>query len=72
MPIPSKEGLASAGRYAAFGVEFATIIVAGVLAGYYLDELLGTSPLMILLLSVGGMVGAVRRLLWSLKKHSSS
>ncbi len=68
----SKDGLASAGRYAAFGVEFAAIIIAGVLTGYYLDEFLGTSPLLILLLSVGGMIGAVRRLLWSLKKHSSS
>jgi F0F1-type ATP synthase assembly protein I len=70
MPMPSKEGLASAGRYAAFGMEFAAIVVGAVLAGYYLDEFLGTSPLMILLLTVGGMIGAVRRLLWSLKKHS--
>lgn len=54
----------------AFGLEFATIIVASVMLGYFLDERLGTSPLFILLLTTGGMIGALRRLLWSLKRNS--
>jgi F0F1-type ATP synthase assembly protein I len=42
-----------------------------VLAGYYIDEYLGTAPLFTLLLTLGGMGGAVYRLLWSLKRFSS-
>ena len=57
-------------RYLGFGMEFAATIVAAVAVGYYLDDYLGTSPWLMLLLTVGGMIGAVRRLLWSLKKHS--
>ena len=57
-------------RYVGFGMEFAAIIVAAVMLGYYADGYLGTSPWLMLLLTVGGMVGAVRRLLWSLKTHS--
>jgi F0F1-type ATP synthase assembly protein I len=65
-----RNALGSAARYMAFGLEFASVIVASVLLGYYLDRILGTSPLLILLLTVGGMIGAVRRLLWSLKRNS--
>jgi F0F1-type ATP synthase assembly protein I len=65
-----RDGLGSAARYMAFGLEFATIIVASVMLGYYLDQHLGTSPLFILLLTTGGMVGALRRLLWSLKRNT--
>ena len=67
-----RDGLVSAGRYMAFGVEFAGIIVAAVLVGYYADIHLGTSPLFTLVLSIGGMIGAVRRLLWSLRKQTNS
>jgi F0F1-type ATP synthase assembly protein I len=63
---------AAAMRYAAVGIEFAATVGAAVFAGYYLDEYLGTAPLFILLLTLGGMVGAFRRLLWSVKRHSSS
>lgn len=68
--MPDKDSLIAGARYAALGVEFAAIIVVAVIAGFHLDEYLGTSPLCMLLFTVGGMVGALRRLLWSLKKHS--
>jgi len=57
-------------RYMALGFEFAAIIVSAVVAGYYLDAYLASAPWLMLLLIVGGFVGAVRRLLWSLKKHN--
>lgn len=61
----------NAARYMGFGFEFAGIIIAGVVIGQYLDRWLGSAPLCTLILTLGAMVGAVRRLLWSLKKHSS-
>jgi len=64
--VPSTAGL----RYLGFGMEFAFTIVAAVMLGYYADDYLRTTPWLMLLFTVGGMVGAVRRLLWSLKKHS--
>lgn len=63
--------LLRAARYAGFGFEFAGIIVAGVLAGNYLDRWLGSEPLFTLGFALAAFVGAVRRLIWSLKKHSS-
>lgn len=63
--------MVKAGRYAALGFEFAGIVVAGVLAGYYIDQHIGTPPLFTLLLTLGGMGGALYRLLWSLKRSSS-
>jgi len=71
MARPERDALLAGTRYAALGIEFGGIIAAAVVAGYYLDTYLGTAPLMTLVLTVGGMVGALRRLLWSLKKHSS-
>jgi len=65
-----QNGLVNASRYAALGFEFAGIVVAGVLAGYWIDGRLGTAPLFTLLLTLGGMVGALYRLLWGLKKFS--
>jgi len=55
----------------ALGFEFAGTVVAGVLAGYYIDAHLGTPPLFTLLLTLGGMGGALYRLLWSLKRSNS-
>jgi F0F1-type ATP synthase assembly protein I len=46
-------------------------VVVGVLVGYYIDTHLGTAPLFTLLLTMGGMGGALFRLLWSLKRFSS-
>lgn len=72
MADPDKAEEIGALRYAAFGFEFGGTIAAAVVAGYYLDEYLGTAPWLMLLLIVGGMYGALRRLLWSLKKHSKA
>ena len=55
----------------ALGMEFGAIVVAGVLAGYYVDMWLGTPPLFTLLVTLGGMGGALYRLIWSLKPSSS-
>jgi F0F1-type ATP synthase assembly protein I len=59
-----------ASRFAALGVEFAGIVVTGVICGYYLDRYLHTAPLFTLLLTLGGMGGALYRLLWMLKRMS--
>ena len=63
--------LVAATRYAALGFEFAGIVVAGVIAGYYIDARLGSAPLFTLLLTLGGMGGAVYRLIWGLKRFNS-
>lgn len=57
-------------RYAALGVEFAAIIVAAVVVGYHVDSWLGTAPFLMLLFIAGGFTGALKRLLWSLKRDS--
>jgi len=64
-------GTIGAARYMGFGFEFAGTIVAGVVLGQYLDRWLGSAPLCTLILTLGALVGAIRRLLWSLKRHSS-
>lgn len=56
-------------RFAALGSEFGVTIVAGVVAGYYLDEWLGTSPLLILLFTVGAFAGAVYRMVAMLNRY---
>ncbi len=68
--MPNQDNLIAGARYMALGFEFAGTIVAAVVLGYYADLYLGTAPLCTLLLTVGGMFGALRRLLWSLKKHT--
>jgi F0F1-type ATP synthase assembly protein I len=66
-----EDALVRAGRFAALGFEFAGTVVAGVVAGYYLDGWLHTAPLFTLLLTLAGMGGALYRLLWMLKRISS-
>jgi F0F1-type ATP synthase assembly protein I len=58
-------------QYLAIGIEFGTTIGLSVVAGYYLDRYFGTSPILTLLLTFGGMFGAIRRLIWSLNRHRS-
>lgn len=58
-------------KYVAVGIEFGTTIGLAVVAGYYADQYLGTQPLCTLLLSFAGMFGALRRLIWALKKNTS-
>jgi F0F1-type ATP synthase assembly protein I len=71
MPPLSSNSWGKGVGYMALGIEFATIVVAGVLLGSYLDGRLGTMPLFTLLLTLGGMVGALYRLLWSLNRSRS-
>jgi F0F1-type ATP synthase assembly protein I len=66
-----ESGNISGARFAALGFELAGIVVAGLISGYYLDEHLHTAPLFVLLLTLGGMGGALYRLLWTLKRFSS-
>ena len=66
-----KDALVTGARYAAIGFEFAAIIVVTVVAGYHVDRWLGTAPAFMLLLTAGGFIGALKRLLWSLKRDTS-
>jgi ATP synthase protein I len=50
-------------QMSALGLEFAGSVLGGLLAGFYLDRWLGTSPWMVLVGTLGGMVGAVSRML---------
>jgi F0F1-type ATP synthase assembly protein I len=68
MPEPDDSQLMKAGRMAALGTEFGVSIVAGVVAGYYLDDWLGTSPLFVLLLSGGAFAGSVYRMVVVLRR----
>jgi F0F1-type ATP synthase assembly protein I len=63
--------LFSYGKYAALGFEFAAATIGGILLGGYVDSSFGTSPWGTLLGAVGGMVGAVYRLILVLPKLSS-
>ena len=63
------EGLIRASRFMATGFEFAGSVIGGLILGYYADDYLGTSPLLTLFFTLGGMFGAVYRLLWSLRKQ---
>ncbi len=65
-----RDTLVNSGRYLAVGFQIAGAIVGGLLLGYFLDDYAGTPPLFTLLLTVGGFIGALRVLLWSLKKSS--
>ena len=66
-----ESAIVRSGRFAALGFEFAGIVVAGVVAGYYLDGWLHTAPLFTLSLSLAGMGGALYRLLWMLRRFNS-
>jgi len=61
----------NAGRFLAVGMEFGGTVVAGVLIGYYLDMYAGTPPLFTLFFTLGGMGGALYRLIWNLKQSRS-
>jgi F0F1-type ATP synthase assembly protein I len=63
--------LFSYGKYAALGFEFAAATLGGILLGSYIDSHFGTSPWGTLLGAIGGMVGAVYRLIIVLPKLSS-
>jgi F0F1-type ATP synthase assembly protein I len=63
-----RDFVVNSGRYLALGFQIAGSIVGGLIAGYYLDDWVGSAPLFTLLFAVGGLYGSLRILLWSLKK----
>ncbi|GBD24819.1 hypothetical protein HRbin30_00132 [bacterium HR30] len=50
------------------GTELAVSVVAGVIAGYYLDRYLGSAPWLTLLFTLAGLAGGMSRLLWALRR----
>jgi F0F1-type ATP synthase assembly protein I len=60
--------LVRAGRFAGAGFELAGAVGGGALIGYYVDGYFGTSPAFIVLFSLGAMVGAMYRLVRTLRK----
>jgi F0F1-type ATP synthase assembly protein I len=69
MPDQDDSQLIKAGRFAALGTEFGVTIVAGVVAGYYLDLWLGTGPLFILVVSMAAFAGSIYRMVAMLKRY---
>lgn len=55
-------------RFIAAGTELAASVVAGVIAGYYLDRYLGSAPWLTLLFTLAGLIGGLTRLFWTLKQ----
>lgn len=53
-------------------MEMAVTVVLGVVAGYWLDQRLGTSPLLLLALALGALVGGSYRLVNSLGRIASN
>ena len=67
--MPTKDQLTAGLKYMAFGTELALTVGASVVIGSKIDGYLGTTPWLLLLLTLGGFVTAVRRLLWSLNRN---
>lgn len=68
--MPKDNPLLTYGRYGALGFEFAGAAVAGILVGRYADNYLGTEPWLMVLGAVGGMAGAIYRLIRVLQQLS--
>ena len=61
--MPKDNSLLTYGRYGALGFEFAGAVIAGIFLGRYLDGVFETTPLLMVLGAVGGMAGALYRLI---------
>ena len=70
--MPKDTTLLTYGRYGALGFEFAGAVLAGIFLGRYLDDVSGTTPLLMILGAVGGMAGALYRLIIVLRHLSRS
>ena len=68
--MPSENPLLTYGRCGALGFEFAGAVLAGIFVGRYVDSYLGTSPWLMALGAVGGMAGAIYRLIVALQQIS--
>jgi len=62
--------LGASARFLALGLQIAGSIIGGLLLGWYADQYLGTEPLFTVVLTLGSFFGAMRILLWALKKPS--
>lgn len=60
-----------AAKYTAIGFEFPTTVGAGLVLGYYADEYLGSSPWMVLVLTLLGLAIAFYRLVLLLRHFSA-
>ena len=68
--MPTENPLFTYGRYGALGFEFAGAVLAGILVGRYADSYFGTAPWLIILGAVGGLAGAIYRLIVVLQQIS--
>jgi ABC-type transport system involved in cytochrome c biogenesis permease subunit len=64
--------LAKGMSFAGLGLSLGLTALVAVWAGNWLDERWGTSPLFALGLLLVALFGAMRRLIWLLKKHSKT
>ncbi len=68
--MPGESPLLTYGRYSALGFEFAGAVIAGILVGRYADSYFGTEPWLMIVGVVGGMAGAIYRLILVLQQLS--
>lgn len=68
--MPKESPWLAYGRYGALGFEFAGAVIAGILLGRYVDGWLGTEPWAMILGAVGGLSGAIYRLIIVLQRLS--
>jgi len=68
--MPKENALLIYGRYGALGFEFAGAVLAGIFVGRYADSSFGTEPWLMILGAVGGMAGAIYRLIIVLQQLS--
>ena len=57
--LPGKEPLNNYARYSGIAIQMLVIIFLGVFGGYKLDQALSTSPLLTVILSLGGVAIAI-------------
>ena len=62
-----KKVFSQVSRYSTIGLELGFSIAIGVLAGYYLDRWLGTSPWLTIFLLLCGVVAGFKRIYMALK-----
>ncbi len=63
-----RETLARSGRFLALGLQIAGSIVGGLVLGHWADRYLGTEPWLTMGFTLGALYGAIRLLLWALKR----
>ncbi len=66
--MPKGSNFITYSRYGALALGVGWAVAAGAIIGYYLDSYLSTSPLFILLLTVGAMSGAIYALIITLQR----